>query len=227
MQPGSLSTVPAEQPRPTTGRRKWPRRVRWVIFAACLLGALYAAHGWILSGWATFLNAAGPLEAAEYAMILGGDSTIRPFVAATLVKHGLAKRVLVVQPWLSADAEEGAVPPEHILNQRVLLQQGVPPQDLIFLPGDVTSTYDEARALDRFLKDKPRATVNVVTSNFHIRRAGILFRRILGERMNQVRFVAAPTDGFDESNWWMIEEGSRTYAVETVKLLHTLCAKGR
>ena len=36
--------------------------------------------------------------------------------------------------------------------------------------------------------------------------------------MPPVRFLAAPTDDFDENTWWQSEDGFRCYANEYVKL---------
>jgi uncharacterized SAM-binding protein YcdF (DUF218 family) len=71
---------------------------------------------------------------------------------------------------------------------------------------------------NRFLQAEPGTTVAVVTSDFHTRRARAIFRRVLGERMERVHFVAAPTDGFGASDWWECEEGTITYLNEYAKL---------
>jgi uncharacterized SAM-binding protein YcdF (DUF218 family) len=65
--------------------------------------------------------------------------------------------------------------------------------------------------------------VAVVTTGYHTRRARRTFRQVLGADAARVRFVAAPTDGFDETNWWRSEQGVRCYLTEYVKLgLHLL-----
>jgi hypothetical protein len=59
-----------------------------------------------------------------------------------------------------------------------------------------------------------------VTNGFHTRRARMLFRHELGDRMDRVHFVAAPTDGFSEDNWWRSGGGCSCYATEYFKLVY-------
>ena len=105
------------------------------------------------------------------------------------------------------------------MTRKVLLARGVADADILTLPGESGSTHAEAIALGRFLEENPGATVSVVTTNFHTRRARWIFRRVLGKRADGLRFVAAPTDGFDATNWWQFEAGFRTYSSEYLKLL--------
>lgn len=203
--------------------RRPRRRIRRALIAAALIcGLLAVAHGWILSSWAHFLDVSERPQPVDYVLILGGGIATRPFVGAALANQGLAERVLIVQPTLSPDAEDGFFPPDHVLTRRILLKLQVAPERIVDLPGEVTSTYDEACVLERFLRDFPHAKVSVVTNPFHTRRARIIFGRVLKDRMQRVSFVAAPCDGFDESNWWQVEEGARTYVMETLKLFYTL-----
>ena len=46
----------------------------------------------------------------------------------------------------------------------------------------------------------------------------MIFRKTFGERAASLRFVGAPLDGFDETNWWHFESGLRTYLNEYLKL---------
>jgi len=148
----------------------------------------------------------------------GGGNRTRPFVAAALVNAGLADQVLLCRDKPTLVALDGLLPPEHEIDRQVLLMRGVPADRIILLDDEAGSTFDEAHALGRFLETRPDSSVVVVTTNFHTRRARWIIREVLGERSDGISFVAAPTDGFDESNWWHYEEGFQTYAMEYVKL---------
>lgn len=155
-------------------------------------------------------------------MVLGGDRDVRPFVAAAWWKAGWAREVLLPSIAPHADSNAGE-PPEAEVLRAVLQQRGVPLSAVRFLEGDCTSTRDEARALARFLGTQPgQQTVAVVTSMYHTRRARRLFTHELGPAADRVIFVSAPTDGFDEANWWRFERGIRIYALEYGKLLYSL-----
>ena len=64
--------------------------------------------------------------------------------------------------------------------------------------------------------------VLVVTNDFHIRRTRLLFGRVLGERVQRLRFIAAPVDGIDAESWWQSEGGFVTYTTEYLKLVQSL-----
>jgi uncharacterized SAM-binding protein YcdF (DUF218 family) len=113
-------------------------------------------------------------------------------------------------------------PSERGLTERILLHEGVALAQIITLPHDVLTTADEAEALAEFLEAHPAATVTVLTSRYHTRRAKLIFGRAVGERASQLSFLGTPSDYFDESNWWRTEEGTRAYVLEYAKLAYNL-----
>jgi uncharacterized SAM-binding protein YcdF (DUF218 family) len=185
-----------------------------------LLLVLYLARGRLLPAVARFLDVSEAPRTVDAVLILGGRPDTRPFVAAALVRAGLARRALVLTPRLAPENADGISPPEDEVIRRVLRAQGVPDEAIVTLPAEVASTGDEARGLGRFLVAEPDTTVAVVTSDFHTRRARMLFRHELGEHMAQVHFIAAPTDNFDADNWWRSEAGCTCYATEYFKLAY-------
>ncbi|HVW01337.1 MAG TPA: YdcF family protein, partial [Planctomycetaceae bacterium] len=144
-----------------------------------------------------------------------------PFAAAHLVRDGWAERILITQPVLTSQRFEGQ-PSEGGLTERILIHEGVQPTQIVTLPHDVLTTADEAEALAEFLTAHPEATVTVLTSRYHTRRAKLIFGRALDGRFSQCRFLGTPSDYFDESNWWRTEEGTRAYVLEYVKLAYNL-----
>jgi len=164
----------------------------------------------------------GPGQNADYVMVLGGGSDTRPFVAAALVKAGRAGKVLVPRSKLSTEAEDNLVPAEQEIIRQVLVARGVAPQAIVLLPGECGSTADEARALAEFLGAGSEQTVLIVTTSYHTRRARRIFGGVFGKSAERLHFVAAPTDGFDESDWWSHELGWKAYSTEYAKLATSL-----
>jgi uncharacterized SAM-binding protein YcdF (DUF218 family) len=209
-----MSGAPVARPR----RRRW----RWLLVVVVLLVVAYLARGWWLPALGRFLDVSQPPGKVDAVMVLGGGVSARPFVAAALIKTGHAQRVLlstVKPPYRAAD---GFGVPEHEITRKILLARGVDAKQIVQLPGECNSTEDEARSLARFLDQEPGLRVTVVTSDFHTRRARLLMGRVLGERMQQITFVGAPTDGFDAETWWQNEEGMVTYTTEYMKLLQAM-----
>jgi uncharacterized SAM-binding protein YcdF (DUF218 family) len=202
---------------------RFPRK-RWLAMATVglVLLALYVARERILPCAARWLDVGEIPTKAEYVMVLGGGAEVRPFVAAALVRAGLARKVLLSHlPDLQND-DAGMTPPEYEISRAVLLRRGVPAADIAMVGRNNRTTYHEALALAAFLSPLPETRVLVVTSNYHTRRARWIFRQILGERAACVTFVSAPTDHFQADNWWKNESGFAAIVTENLKLVYYL-----
>jgi uncharacterized SAM-binding protein YcdF (DUF218 family) len=57
--------------------------------------------------------------------------------------------------------------------------------------------------------------VVVVTSNFHTRRAGAIFRRLAPDLT--ILMMAAPDEFFTADGWWRNREGQKTFLTESEK----------
>jgi uncharacterized SAM-binding protein YcdF (DUF218 family) len=159
----------------------------------------------------------------DYVLVLNGDPNARPFAAAALVKAGLAREVLLTPQQLTLESsavQDDLILSELDLTKCVLRARGLPPEAIRVLPREITSTYDEARALAEFLDGRPDATVTVVTNSFHTRRARWVFRHVLGERAARLVFVGVPRDGVDDATWWRTDHGCVVYLTEYSKFLY-------
>jgi uncharacterized SAM-binding protein YcdF (DUF218 family) len=192
-----------------------------------ILAVLVATGGSALRGAAGWLDVGEPPRPSDYALVLGGGLDTRPFVAAALVRRGLAKRVLVSHSISSTEAQDGILPAEHELALRVLASWGVPREDAILLGHENATTYDEAKALAEFLQTSPQARIIVPTSEWHTRRTRWIFARMLGDRIRQISFFSIPTEEFHLETWWRSDEGFRTVVGENLKLAFYLVRYGR
>lgn len=211
----------------TSGFRKvrfWPRDNRWrwgirfaLLFTATML--IFLSRASWLTWTARFLDVSNPPSHVDYLMVLGGGSETRPFVAAAWFVRGKATAVLVPSVPTPPELVDGALLPDHEVIRRVLLMQGVPDQAITLLPGECTCTRDEANVLAAYLNSHPGVSVAIVTNTLYTRRTRAIVRNQLGENSRRVSYVGAPTDHFDESNWWKTEEGFKCYATEYAKLV--------
>jgi uncharacterized SAM-binding protein YcdF (DUF218 family) len=201
-------------------RRRWPYFALALGLAIVIAG--FAERKRLLASAGGWLNVSELLEEpVDYVMILGGEASTRPFVAAAMVRAGLAKAILVPQFPESDEVNAGLVPGERDIILQVLRQRDVPSDGVVLLDSTVDSTESEARCLAEFLNDHPAARVAVVTSDFHTRRTRLLISRACGNRAGNVRVIGAPTDGFSASNWWQFESGFILYLNEYLKLTRT------
>ena len=57
----------------------------------------------------------------------------------------------------------------------------------------------------------------IVTSNYHTRRAGAIYRSLA--RDVEFRVVAAPDEYFRPPDWWKSREGRKTFLIEWMKTI--------
>jgi len=218
MQSGTVSASGTLNPVPVHWtRRKYFRRLVICFFTVAVLYAIAP----ILLGWAgSWLNVGEPLSSpVDYVFVLGGDADTRPFLAAAVFRAGYARSILIPEGTPPLAGDESIVLAEHQIQHAVLVNRGVPPDAIQQIPGPVDSTRDEALALANFLAMKPKSRVAIVTSDFHTRRARMIFRRILAKDRDRLCFLACPTDGFGPYDWWHYRDGILWYASEYAKLL--------
>lgn len=206
-----------------TQARTWlPRRKRrrWKVAGSltCLLVLLYIFRSPVLSAAALWLDVTEQPSPCEYVMVLGGCTDTRPFYAAALIRAGYAQSALV--PAAVSDDESAAESVSANLVEQVLLHEGIPKSSVERLQQPCRSTFDEARSLAAFLRVHPNATVIVLTTDYHTRRARWIFRRELGDASTRVRYVGVPAEDFDAHNWWKSRDGFVMYFSEYVKCLY-------
>jgi uncharacterized SAM-binding protein YcdF (DUF218 family) len=173
------------------------------------LAILYLTRTSWLEAMGQYLVDTQPPEHADMIVVLGGDwYGNRILMAAELARQGYAPRVLVSGGGYLYGKYEGdmAVPfaVSHGYNETMFIKLLQP----------VTSTRDEARAVIPELRRRGVKKYILVTSEFHTRRAGNLFRQI-GPDL-EVRVVASP-DTLHWNNWWVEREGRKTFLMEWTK----------
>ena len=154
-----------------------------------------------------FLSIEDPLERADAILVLGGSLADRPLEAAALYDGGYAPRIV-----LSAGANDYAsvllasrgisVPSPADHTRAVLLQLGVPDDGMLVLPGNPSSTRDEASAMGTMAAENGWRSVIVVTSKLHTRRARLAMRHYLEPAGVRVIVRGSRYDRSDPSRWW-------------------------
>src|SRR5438093_1111570 len=106
--------------------------------AGCL--AAVVAHHTLLTAAARWLDVGESPHAVDFVMVLPGDAETRPFVAAVMVRQGLAKGVLIPRTATSPEVDDGIIVPADELVRRILTARGVADEQIHVLPGQSTST---------------------------------------------------------------------------------------
>ncbi|MFS8613241.1 YdcF family protein [Limnochorda sp.] len=205
------------RPAPTPdGGRSRPRRLARALLLALaaaliLLGVLAEP---LLVGVGHWLARPDPLPAsADALVVLSGDPYgLREAEAARLWHQGLAPLVVVTGgpiAWQTVAAEVMA---------RHLEALGVP-GEAILVEGRATSTWENAAYTLPLMEAQGARQVVVVTSNYHVRRARLAFRRLYEPAGLQVAVHGAPDPGFHPDGWWQEPLGREYGLLELMKLL--------
>ena len=187
---------------------------RWWILSALVLAAAAAVllHPvWMRAlGW--YLVKAEQPSHADVALVLGGDAFgNRILKAAELVRHGFTARVLVSGP------EDVYGYNEAELAVAFAVHHGNPPPWFIPLPVKAHSTREEARAVVPYLRKLGVKRALLVTSDYHTRRAGAIYREAAPDM--QFLVVAAPDQFFRPDDWWRAREGQKRFVLEWMKTI--------
>jgi uncharacterized SAM-binding protein YcdF (DUF218 family) len=194
------------------------RVLRWLMAAAIVCAI-------ILLGWGgDFLIASDPApQHADAAIVLQGSiagEKVRIAGAMHLLQQGIADRALLSVPKESYWGEY--IPPVarsfldrtygHDLASRV---------DFCETGEDVNSTVQEAQALLPCIQEHHCNSVVIVTSNYHTRRAGMLWRKVTKPDPNLHIWMEGVADPEFQQPWWRHRRSAKTWVTESTKLVWT------
>jgi uncharacterized SAM-binding protein YcdF (DUF218 family) len=160
---------------------------------------------------------------ADAIVVLGADVPIRAMAAADLYKQGMAPTVLLCpgnlsSEWKRAVSELGVdLPDDAEMNRRVLIRLGVPTVAIQRI-GEADGTIGEAKEVLSLARRTGIMSILVVTSKYHTRRTGQIFRWVMGDTVS-VKVIASSYDSFNPSRWWQNRSDIRSVMFEYQKLL--------
>ncbi len=186
-------------------RRLWP----WaLLLTLAVLSVVF--HAQILGALGAHLVQASPPQKADAALVLAGDGWgYRILTAAQLERDGFVPKVLVSGP----DGAYGLH--ECDLAIPFAVKRGYPESYFVHLEHSARSTQTEAEAVLPVIRSMGIKRLIVVTSNFHTRRAGAIFRKLAPDLT--ILMVAAPDKNFTADGWWHNREGEKTFLMEWEK----------
>ena len=186
------------------------RRFRWllaVVLAVVLVLATYPIWLTVLGGYLVHSDAPVP---ADMIVVLAGDFTgSRILTAGNLVRQGFAPKALISGP----AGVYGIYESELAIAMAV--RNGYPAAYFVAFPNDSKSTASESAAVISELRKLHVHKIDLVTSNFHTRRAAKIFRSQAPDM--EVHVVAAPDRYFTPNGWWKEREGRKTFVMEWMK----------
>lgn len=211
----------AEQVSPSLVKRLWKRRwVKALLLFLLLLLILFLCRRPIMRGMGAFLITEDEAVHADAIYALGGASLERGTEAARLFNAGYAPRVVCTGGNVPATyLADGIDRSEADVTRDVAIRNGVPPEHCTALERG-TSTQEEAQAILAATKAAGEDTVMIVSSLFHLRRIGFVFRDRFADEGITVLLRGAPSHSFKEEEWWRYEDGLIMCQNEYVKLFY-------
>ena len=190
------------------------------IALVLLLVLVWAFRYPLLRITGTFLIKEDPHARGDVLIVLGGAPVERGIAAAGLIKQGAAQQAVFTGSVIPQSVQAaGLSSTEASLTRDIAIWAGMPPTDAHLLEIG-TSTWEECVAVRDLALMSGYDTVVVVTTEFHTRRVGRVFRKVLGPSGIKVFVRAARATRYDAQHWWRTEEGLLMVNNEYVKLLY-------
>jgi len=157
----------------------------------------------------------------DAAIVLQGSMVaekVRIAGAVSLLQRGLSDRVLLSVPKESYWGQ--AVPPvARVFFERTYGTDAAAHVDFCETGAEVNSTLQEAQALSACVEEHHWHAVAIVTSDYHTRRAGILWRRTLKGRSAGVSvWIDGVADPEFQQPWWRHRQSAKIWVMEFWKL---------
>jgi uncharacterized SAM-binding protein YcdF (DUF218 family) len=190
-----------------TTRRNW-------IIVALIAAGLVATHPLWLGALGKYLVRPDEPVRADAALVLGGDGYGRRILrAAELARQGYIGTILVSGPegMYGHNEAELAIP--------FAVGKGHPASLFVACPHRALSTREEAQALSPELRRRGVHKCMIVTSDYHTRRAGAIFRSVIPDV--EFRVVAAEDEFFRAEGWWKTRQGQKLVLLEWMKTIST------
>jgi uncharacterized SAM-binding protein YcdF (DUF218 family) len=185
-----------------------------ILVAVCLL--LWGQH---------LLLATSPVpQHVDAAVVLQGSITaekVRIAGAINLLQQGIADRVLLSVPRESYWGE--SIPPvARAYLVRAYGEALAARVDFCETGEDANSTAQEVQALSPCIQAHHWRSVVIVTSTYHTRRAGILWRKLTASDPNLRISVTGVEDPEFQQPWWRHRQSAKTGLMEGMKLVWTI-----
>jgi len=176
----------------------------------------------ILQSFSNFLMKQDPPEKAELMVVLSGSAFDRGNEGARLYKEGYAKHIVCP----GGNLEQillalGDTLYESDVCKKNIVRDGVP-DSLITVLHYGTSTREEADTILGYCKAHQIRKIIVVTTLFHTRRAGKVYKKRFAAEGITVLMRGAHDTNYDEDHWWQGEYGLIALNNEYMKSLYYL-----
>jgi uncharacterized SAM-binding protein YcdF (DUF218 family) len=198
-----------------------PRKISrtwWWVVAACVVLVLVLLE-W--GGDLLIVSEPAP-QHVDAAIVLQGSiiaEKVRVAGAVSLLQQGLSDRVLLSLPRESYWGQ--SIPPlARAFIERNYGSDAAARVEFCDTGADVNSTLQEAQALSRCIEEHHWHAIAIVTSDYHTRRARMIWRRTLKKHNPGVRlWIDGVADPEFQQPWWRHRQSAKIWLMEFSKLI--------
>jgi uncharacterized SAM-binding protein YcdF (DUF218 family) len=193
---------------------------RWLILGGIFI--VFAGAVALFFTVGNWLVVEDPLVHADVIVVLSGRLPERAVEAARVYRAGYADQVWISPPVSPVDelkAMKISYLGEDFYNEKVLIAQGVPPDDIRILDHPDANTEAEIRQTVDNLRAMDFHSVIIVTSKPHTRRVRTIWEKLVGSEPRMIVHFA-PDDPYDGAHWWRHTRDALDVVRETLGLLN-------
>lgn len=182
------------------------RGCSWVLLILLLLIVLTAPL--ILRGIGAVLIYADPLQDADSAVALSGDTGDRVSEAAWLYDNNYVDYLFIT--YTDEPARDALI--------WAAQQEGIPRERIVVTDMQVLNTVDEARAVRALAEERAQESLIIITDQLHTLRTRVIFRNEL--RGSGIDVQVRPVVGhwYRSTTWWRTAEGRQHTLEEYIKI---------
>ncbi|HET9306909.1 MAG TPA: ElyC/SanA/YdcF family protein [Candidatus Sulfotelmatobacter sp.] len=216
-----MTTLGLERPLVAPSGHRMLRRTLWVLGSVILIALCVMLFG------SRLLIANDPVpNHVDAAVVLQGSiaaETARIAGAVRLLQSGASDRILVSIPHESYWGQS-ILPAASGFIEKNYGKDVADKTDFCETGPEVDSTRQEAYAVNACIQQRHWNMVAIVTSEYHTRRAGFLWRRAVRHSATQVWIDAVAEPDF-QRQWWRGRRSAKIFTMEFLKLAWTLIAE--
>lgn len=197
-----IDSQPTDTKRQRSGKGCW-----WLIPALILL--IVVSLPLFLRGVGALLIFADPLEKADMAVALSGDTGDRVSEAALLMRNSYVDGIIITYTDEKArDALISEAVKKEISAGRIYVTYAT-----------VSNTVDEARAVRDLAAERAQESLIVITDPFHTLRTRIIFRDIFEGSDIKIQVRPVADHWYRSDSWWKTPEGVNLTIQEYLKII--------
>jgi uncharacterized SAM-binding protein YcdF (DUF218 family) len=197
----------------------------FLVALLCLAVVLFFSHTYLLRQVGHFLVFERTSGKADFILILNGRPTERCLEAVDLYQKKLADTIVMASLMKQPGSDEfwhrvGESFRCKGFSERALEAMGIPETAIVYIGDGVNSTYDEAKAAQRFIGERGGQSIIIVTSKWHSKRTFLTFKTVFKDKRIDISIYPSPYDTFNPDTWWKSETGVELVFREYLRLLY-------